>query len=644
VLFSTNAKEAYHGPQGRTSTATLGECMSTGFRPRAAFAIAALACAPATLQAADAALVYNKTYQCGKEIIQVSRCRRDSDTPDMPATVDADNFCQVYYLDRPKNGIGGTAFGIELRSELEQRLRGCGALAGGIAVAASPRATTAPAPVASTPANSKQQAAAAEYEAGLAAYKANDYQRAIESYRKSIAIQPMSLACDALGTTYLALNRHAEAEAAYRQAISLKADNSNALAGLGMTLQATGRAADAIAPLVEATRLAPKEAGFWNALGNAYYSAKNLADAVRAYQQAVSLLPTEAVYRGNLGDALRRTGKPDQALVELNESLRLKPDFHSAANAIGLIHFEAKRYAEALPFFRKASQLLPRTANYIFNEGVTLANLGRLAEARKVQQALVPLSATHAKDLLENIDRQSGRLTLAMKPVRPPGLANPKIELVWVKPGSFTMGGGFADTVPAHPVTIATGFFIGKYEVTQAQWKALMGGNPSSYPDCGDNCPVEQVTWEAAQVFVKWLNDGNDGYVYRLPSEAEWEYAFRAGTTGPLYAEGEIGWNGSNAGNKTHPVGLLKPNALGLYDIAGNVGEWCSDWYHKNYEGAPADGSPWLAGGDARKRVARGGTFVAPFTSMTATMRIPDALDYATRTNGLRVVAVKKKP
>ena len=612
--------------------------MKIGFRPRAAFAIAALAWVPATLQAADAALVYNKNYQCGKEIIQVSHCRRDSDTPDMPPTADADNFCQVYYLDRPKNGIGGTAFGIELRSELEQRLRGCGALAGGGAVAAAPRPAAAPAP-AKAP---TQDPALAAYQTGFAFYKAGDYVRAAEAYRKSIAIRPLSAAWNDLGNIHRLEKRHADAEAAYRKAIALQPDNSNSLAGLGYTLRDLGRNPEAIPPLVEATRLAPKEPEYWNSLGNAHYAGKNYAEASRAFQEAVRLRPAESVYHLNLGDSLRHAGKTDAALVEFSEALRLKPDLHFAANSIGLIHHEARRYAEALPFFRKAAEILPSASNYLYNQGLMLSYLGRLAEARRLQAALVPLSAAQAVDLLDSINRESGRVTLTMKPVRPAGLVNPKIELVWVKPGSFTMGGGFTDTQPAHPVTIGAGFFIGKYEVTQAQWKAVMGGNPSSFNTCGDNCPVEQVTWEAAQVFLKWLNDGNDGYVYRLPSEAEWEYAFRAGTNGPRYAEGEIGWNGSNSGDKTHPVGQLKPNSLGLYDIAGNVGEWCSDWYHKNYESAPADGSPWLAGGDPKKRVARGGTFVAPFTSMTATMRIEDPIDYASRTNGLRVVAVKK--
>ena len=92
----------------------------------------------------------------------------------------------------------------------------------------------------------------------------------------------------------------------------------------------------------------------------------------------------------------------------------------------------------------------------------------------------------------------------------------------------------------------------------------------------------------------------------------------------------------------THPVGQLKPNALGLYDIAGNVGELCSDWYHENYEGAPADGSPWLEGGERKWRVVRGGTFYAPFTSMNATTRLEQHPDSPSRTVGLRVVAVKR--
>jgi formylglycine-generating enzyme required for sulfatase activity len=159
---------------------------------------------------------------------------------------------------------------------------------------------------------------------------------------------------------------------------------------------------------------------------------------------------------------------------------------------------------------------------------------------------------------------------------------------------------------------------MGKYEVTQAQWQAVMGttvrqqrdkADPSySMAGEGENYPMYYVSWNEAQEFVRRLNSMQSRYTYRLPTEAEWEYAARAGTTG-RYAGNlhAMAWYGANSGGKSHPVGTKQPNRWGLYDMHGNVYEWCEDSYHKNYNGAPKDGSAWLSGGDQRLRMLRGG-------------------------------------
>ena len=202
-----------------------------------------------------------------------------------------------------------------------------------------------------------------------------------------------------------------------------------------------------------------------------------------------------------------------------------------------------------------------------------------------------------------------------------PGFTNAAgIDFIYIPAGKFMMGSenGSADEKPVHGVTISKGFYMGKYEVTQAQWQAVMGNNPSNFK--GDNRPVEQVSWNDAQDFIQALNQKDDGFSYRLPSEAEWEYAYRAGTTG-YFAEdpNSTAWYMNNSGrqylnadeillndgknyhqriaqngNQTHPVGQKTANSFGLYDMHGNVWEWCEDWYHDNYVGAPADGSAWL--------------------------------------------------
>ncbi len=156
------------------------------------------------------------------------------------------------------------------------------------------------------------------------------------------------------------------------------------------------------------------------------------------------------------------------------------------------------------------------------------------------------------------------------------------IEFVKIAPGEFVMGCSTsdndcsADEKPAHRVQITKAFEMGKYEVTQAQWQSVMGSNPSAIK--GDDRPVETVSKNDAHDFLAKLNARNDGYKYRLPTEAEWEYAARAGTTGPQDAPlDEVAWYGANSEDETHPVGMKKPNAWGLYDMLGNVREWVEE-------------------------------------------------------------------
>ena len=187
------------------------------------------------------------------------------------------------------------------------------------------------------------------------------------------------------------------------------------------------------------------------------------------------------------------------------------------------------------------------------------------------------------------------------------------------------------------------GFYMGRYEVTQAQWQAVMGNNPSFNKDCGGNCPVETVSWVDAKDFIQRLNGMNDGYTYRLPTEAEWEYACRAGTTGDYAGDlKEMAWSSENSGNGLHAVGQKQPNAWGLADMHGNVWEWCEDWYHETYNGAPTDGSAWLSGGGSYK-VIRGGSWNDPATFLRSSdRRFKNAMTPVTHLSGFRVVAIAR--
>ena len=182
-------------------------------------------------------------------------------------------------------------------------------------------------------------------------------------------------------------------------------------------------------------------------------------------------------------------------------------------------------------------------------------------------------------------------------------------EMVNVPAGSFIMGiDGRGDLGPAHRVELPA-FAIGRFEVTQGEWLALMGANPSRFAACGERCPVERVTWEDARAYVRKLSE-KTGKRYALPSEAQWEYACRAGQATDWCGGNDVDavqWSGDEYGS-THPVGEKRANAWGLHDMSGNVWEWTQDCSHPDYKGAPADGSAWETG-ECRSRMLRGGSW-----------------------------------
>ncbi|MBN2374716.1 formylglycine-generating enzyme family protein, partial [bacterium] len=197
-------------------------------------------------------------------------------------------------------------------------------------------------------------------------------------------------------------------------------------------------------------------------------------------------------------------------------------------------------------------------------------------------------------------------------------------KMVYCPPGTFEMGSpksekGRDEDETQHKVRLTKGFYIGVTEVTQGQWKAVMGDNPSHFKDCGADCPVEQVSWNDCKRFIDALNRMEKTNRYRLPTEAEWEYACRAGSR-TAFANGEItetgcgndrnlykmGWYCGNAGNETHGIAQKEPNAWGLYDMYGNVWEWCEDWYGKYPSGNAQDPDGPASGS---YRVKRGGSW-----------------------------------
>ncbi len=221
------------------------------------------------------------------------------------------------------------------------------------------------------------------------------------------------------------------------------------------------------------------------------------------------------------------------------------------------------------------------------------------------------------------------------------------MELVRIPAGTFMMGTDNAVYYPeyqrpVHSVTIDQPFYLGRYEVTQAQWEAVIGSNPSGFSG-SDDLPVERVGWEEAVELTQALSR-LVGREARLPTEAEWEYACRAGTTTEYSfgdSAGDLGqyaWYDANSSSRSHQVGQKQPNAFGLYDMHGNVWEWCEDVWHEDYSGAPSDGGAWTSGGVSSKRIIRGGSWLNDGGYLTSTSRLGGALIDHDPYIGLRVV------
>lgn len=256
---------------------------------------------------------------------------------------------------------------------------------------------------------------------------------------------------------------------------------------------------------------------------------------------------------------------------------------------------------------------------------------------RVVLLALIPLATKAA--------------TPALQPGAPWQIADLKCDFLWLEPGSFTMGSAPDEPSrnkaegPRMHVTLTKGFWLGRTEVTQAQYEAIAGTNPSTFAAAGPQAPADRVSWLDAMKYCRLLNERERaagrlpaGYAYTLPTEAQWEYAYRAGTTGAYAVEPEAtAWTEGNSGGTTHPVAMKKPNGWGFYDLGGNVLEWCLDWYGPYPGGSVTDPTGPERG---HYRIARGGSWRVDSTITRSAARgggSPGRLDY---TLGFRLALV----
>jgi len=352
-----------------------------------------------------------------------------------------------------------------------------------------------------------------------------------------------------------------------------------------------------------------KDALFYFKKGNKYESEGDFDRAKRYFQRTLRDVPDDPTVKKELSRAeagirevraKAEAKRKRRALLKHADELEKAGDRAAAKGDIG----------KALSYYQRILDIVPNDPWMLEKKADVLIKAGK---NRKAEAALRKALANYpelrgARSRLDNLLHKPGEQTL----VRIPG--HVLLKLVYVPAGSFLMGspksekGRSVDEGPQHRVTISRGFWIGKYEVTEAQWQIIMGKNPSLRqgekillrkidlnPSINDApritrnmLPVERVSWDDVQSFILKLNAAT-GMTFRLPTEAEWEYACRAGSE-TAYSFGnnkkklvKYAWYDANTTAETHPVGRRKPNAWGLYDMAGNVWEWCQDWYGKNY-------------------------------------------------------------
>lgn len=343
------------------------------------------------------------------------------------------------------------------------------------------------------------------------------------------------------------------------------------------------------------------------------------AQAIALYRKAIEADPRMWEPYLNLGDILQVNTSAAESYLQAagmyEKALSIRPNDAGMYSRLGNAWWSAGKTAEAIAAMQQAARLDPQNATYAYNVGFMHADTGDFDKARQVHAALQRLNAQKSQQLLDKIRNASGESSLIGRPAT---YGNPKIELIRIEPGTAAIG---------NKAAVTRAYYLGKYPVTQAQWQLVMGDNPSFFKDCGGNCPVEQVSWNDAQAFVTRLNQLNDGYRYRLPSDAEWEYAYVAGGKEGPPLGADFGWNSDNSAGKTHPVGEKKPNALGLHDMNGHVQEWCAD----------------MKGDNRMFRIMRGMSFHSAY-SMILTNRFATHVEDRSRNHGFRVAADKARP
>jgi len=465
-----------------------------------------------------------------------------------------------------------------------------------------------------------EEKAEVSYKLGKEAFEEQNFAKAINYFAEAMKLNPGKYAKDttiaqAYSNQALLFQQEGKLDEAleyYTRAIDLGITLAITYQSRAFLYSSKGDTGNAINDYSKAIELNPRDAISYHRRGMLYKKGGSYKEAKEDFQSALSL-KTDPIIQEVFNEVSKLLKKQEQEEQEqrAREEKTQRIKRAESLYKLGKESLEFKDYNQAIEYFSQAITLNPNYIETYYNRANTYYASKQLSLALKDYNKVIALEQNDATSYYMRglIYLSEGKYTLAKNDLEKSlGLKSDsntqkalnevnnilkrqeeegekeEIKLigkfVQIPAGEFMMGGDKYDSEkPIHKVIISKAFEMGATQVTQKQWETVMGSNPSYFK--GDKrLPVEQVSWDDVQQFISALNSKSKQYTYRLPTEAEWEYACRAGTTGDYAGDLDaMAWYDKNSGSKTHPVGEKQPNEWGLYDMHGNVWEWCSDWY-----------------------------------------------------------------